>query len=202
MYTAKFMEEEQELLSDLAEYHDAEQLAVLNITKKSHVKKLLKQAKKQREKLGLPERVKEDTRETLDQKELPRTEDTRSEGVPEGAVNIMEDIQRREAERKAQEVQVEDTYSQHKTEEEEEQVGSDQDAGSCEESSDYAARVEAVEEVTHRATKLHAAAKSMSTVRECYSTLLLMSLSLSLSLSLSGSRSRACVCVPACVQIS
>lgn len=190
------MEEEQELLSDLAEYHDAEQLAVLNITKTSHVKKLLKQAKKQREKLGLPEHVEEDTNQTQDQKELPRKEDTRPEGVPEDAVNIMEDIQRREAERKAQEAQVEDTYSQRKTEEAEEQAVSDQDAGSCEESSDYAARVEAVEEVTHRATALHVAAKSMSTVRESYSTLLLM------SLSLSWSRSRACVSVRVCVQTS
>jgi hypothetical protein len=41
-------------------YHTADQLASLNITKPSHVKKLLKQAKKQRGKLGLPE-LDEDT---------------------------------------------------------------------------------------------------------------------------------------------
>ena len=37
------------------QYTTAEQLAGLNITKESHVKKILKQAKKQRGLLGLPE---------------------------------------------------------------------------------------------------------------------------------------------------
>lgn len=135
LYTAKFMEEEQELLSDLAGYHDAEQLTALNITKKSHVKKLLKQARKQREKLGLPERAEEDT-----------MQDGRPDGVPADAVNIMEDIQRREAEKKAQE-------------------NADIPANACKDSTDYVTRQEKLEEATHRATALHVEAERIRAVR-------------------------------------
>jgi hypothetical protein len=136
LYTAKFMEEEQELLSDLVGYHDAEQLTGLNITKKSHVKKLLKQAQKQREKLGLPERTEEDM-----------MQDERPNGVPVDAVNIMEDIKRREAEAQAQE-------------------HVDRPTNTCEDSTDYVALQEQLEETMHRATALHAEAERMRTVRE------------------------------------
>ena len=154
------MEEEQEQLSDLVGYHNAEQLTALNITKKSHVKKLLKQAKKQREKLGLPEHTEDDLKSNDDLEQISEEDSsTRPDGVPADAVNIMEDIERREAERKAQLEKVEGAQ---------EPAEPDQGSRTCEDSSEYTARQEAVEEKSHQATGLHAEAERMRTVREHY----------------------------------
>ena len=159
------MEEEQELLSDLAGYHDAGQLSALNITKASHVKKLLKQAKKQREKLGLPERVDEDMTQKNGQEQVSEEIDSRPDNVPADAVNIMEDIQRRLAEAEAQQKQADDTDRQSDKGEQSEQTGPDDHEKTCNESSDYAARQQELEEKTHRSTMLFVEAERMRTVR-------------------------------------
>lgn len=159
------MEEEQELLSDLAGYHDAEQLSALNITKASHVKKLLKQAKKQREKLGLPERAEEDTQQNQGQQQVAEEAGSRPDNVPSDAVNIIEDIQRRQAEAEAQQKQTDDTDRQSDSgEKQSEQTGPDDHEKTCKESSDYAQRQQELEEKTHRSTALFVEAERMRTV--------------------------------------